>query len=381
LGRRVFFADLPETKLISLKEALEPLAKGNSLIVVCTRSDSRRSVKDRPDEVTYLNLAAVEVWQQEPVFPRLEENVPTICLDYFDHRIEELPWNRRLLAFIEELVYVRRKRVFLLTSREPDALLIKGATDEKPPAWDGERWARVLGRFVKVEVTDTASEDLAGKRNGNLEELLKQDFRKRGPKLDESSKRRLKEIHATLRHECVGRLKLEEVARQILKLDLRRLSPQGVGDLIREGADTYYAALWAVLGEEEKLVVAQLAEGAAVNPNCRHSLRRLLARGLVKRDPELRLMNETFSQFIRETVPRSLVAKWEGGTESTWRLIRGPITVGLIAIALFLFWTQSDVLGNALALLSTAGASLLVITRLMALYQGPTDRAGGTASA
>jgi hypothetical protein len=192
-------------------------------------------------------------------------------------------------------------------------------------------------------------------------------------------RRKVDRVRQTLLSECGRSQRLQEIGGQILaRPDWTELTHGELLDLIREGADSYYSALWAILSEEERLVAAQLAAGAVVNPRSHQAVTRLFARGLVERKPDLRLKNESFTRFIRETVPRDVLARWEhADAPSTWEMIRGPLLLGWIGVALFLFWAQRDLLGNAIAFLSTAGVGLAALLKVMTVF----ERSGGGGSA
>lgn len=179
-------------------------------------------------------------------------------------------------------------------------------------------------------------------------------------------------VRDTLIQECACRARLQEVGRQILtRSDWPRLERDEVVDLIREGADAYYGARWAILTEAEQLVLAQLASGAVVNPSSRLAVTRLFARGFVVRHPEPRLDNESFTRYVRDRVPGDRLTRWErADTPSTWALIRGPLILGWLGVALFLFWAQQDLLGSTVAFLTTVGVGLGVIVRILTMFEG-----------
>jgi hypothetical protein len=109
----------------------------------------------------------------------------------------------------------------------------------------------------------------------------------------------------------------------------------------------------------ERLVAAQLAAGAVVNPRSRQAVTRLSARDYVTRGPELGLDTDSFDRFVQEAVPSDVLTGWErAGTPSTWSLIRGPLILGWIGMARFLFWTRRDLLGSTIAFLGTVGVGL-----------------------
>ncbi len=162
---------------------------------------------------------------------------------------------------------------------------------------------------------------------------------------------------------------VEEVAR---RHDLDELSDEALIDQVREGADGYYRAIWAILRPEERLVVAQLAAGAVVNPKSERAIRHLLARRLLVRDPELRLINESFGRFVRETAPTQDIRAWEReGSASAWQQLRIPIFLVLGAVILFLLTTQHELMTTATAFVSTFAAAALAVLKLLTMIERP----------
>jgi hypothetical protein len=181
-------------------------------------------------------------------------------------------------------------------------------------------------------------------------------------------------LFRTMLLECGRHERLQEIGRQILsRPDWFELKESEVIDLVSEGAETYYAARWAILTHPERLVAAQLAKGAIINPKSPKALTRLYARRLIDRKPELRLDNESFAQYINDTVSPDRLLAWEReGIPSTWELIRGPLVIALIVIALFLFWSHRDFLGTTIAFLGTIGVGLGALLNLLSKLERGT---------
>src|SRR5262249_49137725 len=75
----------------------------------------------------------------------------------------------------------------------------------------------------------------------------------------------------------------------------------GAGDVRREfslAAEPYYRALWQTRSLDEKVVLLHLAEEGVINPRSKPVAMQLVHAGLIVRDPNLRIMNETFRRFI-----------------------------------------------------------------------------------
>ncbi|CAN0279298.1 unnamed protein product, partial [Chrysoparadoxa australica] len=63
-------------------------------------------------------------------------------------------------------------------------------------------------------------------------------------------------------------------------------------------AESYYLGLWNTLSKEEKYIIYDLAKDRFVNMNNKNGIRRLLEKGLLVYENELRIMNESFTNFV-----------------------------------------------------------------------------------
>ena len=183
-------------------------------------------------------------------------------------------------------------------------------------------------------------------------------------------RKQVEEICATLLEECGKHERLHEIGEQLLyRPDWHSLTRKEIIDLVREGAEAHYRARWAILSHGEKLVAAQLSRGAVVNPKSHRAISSLFSRGLIKRSPELRLDNVSFAGFVESTVSDDQLIGWErAGIPSTWEMIRAPLVIALIVVALFLFWSQREFLGNTIAFLGTIGVGVGAIFNLLSKF-------------
>ncbi|WP_340106059.1 hypothetical protein [Rhodohalobacter sp. 8-1] len=187
-------------------------------------------------------------------------------------------------------------------------------------------------------------------------------------------KKRIKNVCQTLVKECGHHQRLQEIGEQLTyRPDWHTLTEEEVTDLVREGSEAHYKARWSILSHGEQLVAAQLSRGAVVNPKSHQAISRLFARGLIRRSPELRLDNSSFSDFVESTVSEDQLLGWEhDGIPSTWEMIRAPLVIALIVVALFLFWSQREFLGNTIAFLGTIGVGAGAIFNLLSKLGGVT---------
>lgn len=131
-------------------------------------------------------------------------------------------------------------------------------------------------------------------------------------------------------------------------------------DEIGERAETYYTGLWHACTNTEKIVLLQLAQTGLVNEKMRRDVRRLLARGLIRRDPRLRVMNETFRRFvIAQTASTELTAELEPAFGSdAWERFRVPFFASVGVVLLFFFMTQHELFDVTVAVVTSLIATL-----------------------
>ena len=301
-----------------------------------------------------------------------------ICLDHFDQQLSQESWARPLLAHLEQLVYVDQRTVILLTSREPGALFSQSGEIEAEGDEEALRWIRLLGQFVKVGVADLKTEQTqrglgtGGAESpeergwGRMVRRVRAFYDRLRPPESTREERRIERLRKVLDYESRTHPALQEIVRHAERRErFHELTPDALLDQIREMADSYYHALWSILEREEKVVVAQLAAGAVVNPKSVRAIRRLLARKILVRRPELALMNASFARFVREEISMSTVAVWEREEPvSAWQRLRFPILLAVGAVAAFLFVTQRPTFDLVIAILSAAVVGTTAAVRL-----------------
>jgi hypothetical protein len=148
--------------------------------------------------------------------------------------------------------------------------------------------------------------------------------------------------------------------------------PLDVGQLlveVGERAENYYREIWSTCTREEKLVLGQLAQEGLVNYKTKKTLRRLMARGLVRRDPHFVLINETFRQFVLSSFSRVEVAALEhDATMSAWDAIRWPFLAMLVASLAFLFVTQHELFNTTIGVITAVAAAVPAIVKMANLF-------------
>ena len=150
-----------------------------------------------------------------------------------------------------------------------------------------------------------------------------------------------------------------------------RLSPEQVLDEVAERTDAWYKRIWKTCSSDEQLVLAEIASEGFVNYKSRRTVRRLLARGLIAKDPSFRLMNTTFRRFVLSAPCQQDVHALEGTSDPRTRdRVRAPFLAALVVISLFFLVTQREMFNATVATLSTVVAAVPILFRVVALVTG-----------
>lgn len=108
--------------------------------------------------------------------------------------------------------------------------------------------------------------------------------------------------------------------------------------------------------------------------NNRKTLRRLMARGLVVRTPEIRIFNETFRCFVLVRAPE-IISGAPAITESAWDRLRIPLLVAVGSAAAFFIATQQELSTATSAIVAALTTGLPAVVKLVGMF---TDRRSAT---
>ena len=178
-------------------------------------------------------------------------------------------------------------------------------------------------------------------------------------------------VDAVLAHEASANPFLKRVCDDIRASRLYNegaLTRDQILDEIEERTSNYYARVWSTCSNDEKIVLGHVAQQGLANAASRRVVRRLLVRGLLFKDPSLRLMNETFTRFVLSASCRGEVTALEGEAEpSTWDRLRLPLALGAASAGAFLFVTQREVFDSTLTTVAGVTAAVPTVIRLAQL--------------
>ena len=223
-----------------------------------------------------------------------------------------------------------------------------------------ESWANLFDRFSKavLVIDDTytnSKEELVRNRvhreciHGNFMQGIQEDL----------IIQQIKQIQSEEEEQRI--LDPDYGEKNKLKDDYRRIKDRVLEETeIR--AELYYHALWTSCTVEEKYLIYDLAEDGLINPRNRDGIASLIRKGIiVKQDGRLRIFNNSFRNFVLTVIKPQDALQFEARLRrlGTWNWIRVPLTLTVLAIALFLVWTQHDLVNQSIAF----------VTGLLAIFQ------------
>jgi hypothetical protein len=135
-----------------------------------------------------------------------------------------------------------------------------------------------------------------------------------------------------------------------------------------ERAAPFYTRIWDACDSDERVVLEHVARHGLASGASRRVVRRLLARGLLRKDPELRLMNQSFARFVLESERTSEVVALEQQAEpSLWDRVRVPLGVTAVLAIAFLVVTQREAFDATLSMAVGVSAAVPTLVKLTSL--------------
>ena len=337
------------------------------------KSGKRTTVK-RVDSVRLADLAEMATTGTWALIPDASEDV--IALTHFEFGIDNAELNGNKLRLLEDLIYVRHKRIILLSTVDPIYYLASGSPEtvvagkEKDFATAMQlldRWAALLTRFRKLTIDDITVPRFQRVIAKML--LLRTDTA-------------FRELVDRVVKECDHTAQMRKIGAAILRL--HRKNPGMSRDMLiqelLDRADSYYRVLWSTCTRDERLVLYQLAQDGWANPKNELAIQHLLRRGLIL-GSGLRIMNESFRHFIRRSQYHEEIALWEQeGEQSLWRSLRLSLGILAVSAAAWLLYSQQQLFNAVLGYVGALGAAAGVVFKLLSDLRGSRSAPMGDAS-
>jgi hypothetical protein len=307
--------------------------------------------------VTLSNISSA--WRQARRTISEAGTLQRIVIPDLDEQADDVALMRRKLALIEELMGEPDLTVLVLTRMSRRALVssVRGSWkwNQEP-----ERWSKIVARLSVVNLrlsgttgpttapgAATAPErwwsemrDLLRERADNTLQWWK------GARSHRNYREELLDAEAT------GCRTVAPFCAELKDSPaLQSLSEDQILEELEERAGSIYRNVWQSCDENERVVLEHVAQYGLTSTMSRRVARRLLARGLLRKDPELRLMNRSFQRFVLEAERRREVVILESQTgPSLWDRLRIPLGAGALIGVTFLAATQREAFNATLTM-------------------------------
>ena len=339
--RKIFLLDLGEPLTQSAEELRSSLARpGNFLVLTASLNDRAADLTDGvAARINVRELASQPDWGEKFDAKTLSPAGPVVVED-FDWELGCPDYDRQRLVLTERLL-AHPGKVILVSATDPSRLLLMHR--ERAAGTDASRWAVAIGAFTRINL----------RRDAVWEP---------GERIERES---------LLWRECSVQPELYRIAEDIGNEG----KPEGLEDEqivaeVGERAAQYYCLIWQSCTQEERFLLAGLAEDGMVNYRNASSLRQLLRRRLIVRAPQFRIMNESFRRFVL-IHSASMRTQWHAeAAASGWGKARGSFTTAMVLIGVFLIATQQQFLQTSSGLLTAAGGCVGGLLQLIGAAQG-----------
>jgi hypothetical protein len=178
-------------------------------------------------------------------------------------------------------------------------------------------------------------------------------------------------VNRLLNQETATTVHLKKIGNWIRSLkEWPMWSPQDMKDQFRLAAFPYYRSLWESSSVLEKRALYHVASDGylhAHNPE----LVGLCQKGLLRLNPDIQLLNESFRSFVLDMSTNTGIAEWEAGdSPDTWARLKYPFLLLFGVIVVFLFATQQEFKNSFITLVSLLPVLLPALPELPSLFSG-----------
>lgn len=156
-------------------------------------------------------------------------------------------------------------------------------------------------------------------------------------------------------------------------------SPEEMKEELRLLAFPYYQSLWESCSHHEKLALFHVAIDGYLHSH-NPELVPLCQKGLLRLNPDIQLLNESFRSFVLDIAPNTRVAEWEdGATSDTWARLKYPFLLIFGVIVVFLFATQQEFKNSFITLISLLPVLLPALPELPWIFAGQKNTGSSSA--
>ena len=381
LLRRVVLADVVEPVCTNGHVVTSP---GQHVLVICeqpaTLAEDLKGDHVLPliPIVTAANVS--NAWRQAKRAVSEIGPMQRIVIPDLDDQSDDVALMRRKLELLDDLMSEPDQTVLLL-SRMSKKALAASVRDSWRWSQEPEPWSKVLARLTVVNTRSSGAKgSIVTSRAAwwrELWHLIKE-------RLDNLQRRWSgARVQGDWRKEL---LDAEAAACQAVEPFCRDLegtpafkaglpTRDQILEELEERAASIYRNLWQSCDEDERIVLEHVARHGLASAASRRVVRRLLARGLLRKDPELRLMNRSFRRFVLESECRSeVVALERAAGPSLWDRLRFPLGTGAVMAVVFLAVTQREAFDATLTMAAGVTTAVPTLAKLMTVLAQFTSK-------
>ena len=296
---------------------------------------------------------------------------PLVILDNFDFAVENSTYNQQRLSILEKLHETRRVAI-AVSNLDPDRFMQANGKSDAPAASENlpvpiitERWTGAVSRFLKITLEDIGDpEAFRGALRARKRDVLADET------LDAISKKQVEAVFETIERECSPRACLQSIGEGIAnQRNIVKQTPATVTKQVLVQSIPYYNSIWRACSDDEKLTLSHLSKDGLLSSNDPDT-DRLMKKGLIVREPAIKLMNESFKAFVASADRGDALAHCEekARKSSNWEVLKVPLTIGVASVIGFLLLTQREVYNSALPLITALTAGVPSFFKLISLF-------------
>jgi hypothetical protein len=281
--------------------------------------------------------------------------------------------------FAQTLPLVRLRQTREREKREAEAAGAAGVMNES----ESYRWAELFSEFITYTWNKTTAEPVQGSRvqESNLDRLLSEI----GSDEVTADVNRWAQVNpgvAKVIADEMIRIPSDRIQDQIKSFSITKAgngttAGQEAGDLsdvyveqiheyMANFLGDYYQGQWVRCSKEEHLVMYHLAHDKFINTSNFSVLNSLLARRLIRTNPNFQLMNESFGHWVRTLEHPDWFDQFRRQAESggAWSMLRLPLLLLVAAGSVLITYLNHDTSASILTLIPGAAATMpLLLSR------------------
>ncbi|MFL5401687.1 MAG: cache domain-containing protein [Gemmatimonadales bacterium] len=377
LARRFFLIDVTDPVLISRNRRIASVG-GTNLFVVCRNGFEQNRIEAFEGGYT-LDLSEQKFQRSadlRSLVARARDSEPVV-VRHFEYRHDDAITTRAKLSLLDALVSECGSSVVVVAGEGSD-----GAPLGLKEAWRVASPASDQSQGNPTETQDglvSLLESLVIVDAGHWEEGWKAGDRRCQATSPRGSALSLIQSES----HCDAQLGMiwNGLAQSLDQRPPRRAEPsrEELLDSLGERAEPYYREIWESCRPAERVVLVHLAQHGLVNDSDRRILRRLLARGLVRRRPNFTIMNETFRRYLADR-SAEVEADIPKGAQSQWDSVRRPVLAIVASVAILLFVTQQELFSATSAIITALATGVASFSRISGLFDSHRSTSTGSES-